>query len=734
VRLSTKEAALILGFLIQDEINFSVPSGPEDLMKMKEETYSLLESLHGTFNEVFINKLKENLEKKETDPEFVMDEKGFFGTGNMLTEPIFYSGTGVYDIQYLEFLDAKYARDKKWLKENMDFDIEKVKKISLRIKDILQAKSERVRLSRPREHLPEVRKQMKGEFTDEEWEKNTKELLPIMEIYQYVNLFFDNSSGDEVTNMNEIREEGWRSFYTGLIDLFVIRKSDFSAELEVESFLRNFSIVAGKDINSHLQTIGDYNEINAHPILRLDGERYFVPVAFLVFEAVYESPFYWMIDDDAYKDCAGENRGKVGEQLAYDFLVKVFGPKRTFKSVKIKSLRNKDSIKKRSDKTDIDVLCVLGNKALCVQVKSKKLTEFARKGRDDALGRDFEAAVQDAYDQGKVSRLEILTKKAQFIDENDKEIMLSEAINEIYIMGITTENYPSLTHQTSTLLKKEEGDPFPLFLTIFDLELLAHYLADPYDFLYYIRQRINLMDYFKADEEIVFLGYHLTQKLWRMPKYDFGMIDNAYGQLVDRNYYPYKLGMNVPTDGDRVANRWKDENFNRLCDRIKTINEPRITDVIFHLYDWSGDARENLVKYILSTKQKVAMDDKSHNFSMPPDEKNLPRVGVTYFAIKSNDYFELRDKLVALVHLRKYKSKGDTWIGFGSLKDSNEIIDSIFVDESPWEYNQELEKLSNEFLEGAGGGRFIRLGEKIGRNEKCPCGSGLKYKKCCGDI
>ena len=22
--------------------------------------------------------------------------------------------------------------------------------------------------------------------------------------------------------------------------------------------------------------------------------------------------------------------------------------------------------------------------------------------------------------------------------------------------------------------------------------------------------------------------------------------------------------------------------------------------------------------------------------------------------------------------------------------------------------------------------------EKIGRNEKCPCGSGLKYKKCCG--
>jgi uncharacterized protein YecA (UPF0149 family) len=26
----------------------------------------------------------------------------------------------------------------------------------------------------------------------------------------------------------------------------------------------------------------------------------------------------------------------------------------------------------------------------------------------------------------------------------------------------------------------------------------------------------------------------------------------------------------------------------------------------------------------------------------------------------------------------------------------------------------------------------VRRGEKIGRNDFCPCGSGKKYKKCCG--
>ena len=28
--------------------------------------------------------------------------------------------------------------------------------------------------------------------------------------------------------------------------------------------------------------------------------------------------------------------------------------------------------------------------------------------------------------------------------------------------------------------------------------------------------------------------------------------------------------------------------------------------------------------------------------------------------------------------------------------------------------------------------RPMRAGEKIGRNDPCPCGSGKKYKQCCG--
>ena len=52
----------------------------------------------------------------------------------------------------------------------------------------------------------------------------------------------------------------------------------------------------------------------------------------------------------------------------------------------------------------------------------------------------------------------------------------------------------------------------------------------------------------------------------------------------------------------------------------------------------------------------------------------------------------------------------------------------------PEEMPQEMQDMA--MAAEAGGGRRIetvrRQGRKIGRNEPCPCGSGKKYKKCCG--
>jgi len=723
--LNTNEASMLLGFLIQDVIDFSTPETPQDLIHLKQNTYELMEELHKSFLITFFEKLEKSSSETHDIKNYRKDMKEFFGTGDMLIEPIFYSGSGVYDFQYLEFLDRKYKYDKEWLSEEKDFDFTQVKNVVLQIKEIIHEKSKKVRLYDLKERLPEMIESLKKENPNEDWEKHTKDLLPTMELHQYVDLFFEDVKEGEYLSNNKIREAGWRSFYKKLIELFVVKKTDFKSNVNIEVFLEHFSITPAKGLNSQLQAIGDYNMIKSHPIIKIDDDKYFVPFTFSVFEAAYERPYYWMINDKEYKDQAAKNRGIVGEEITYDFLLKVFGTGRTFKSVKI-------TTKEGQDETDIDVLCILGSKALCVQVKSKKLTELSRKGDDKALNVDFQKAVQDAYEQGLVCRENILESRAIFTDENGKEIQLSEEIDEVYIMGTTTENYPSLTHQSHIMLDKKDEDPFPIILTIFDLELLTHYLDDPYDFLYYIRQRISLMDYFKADEEMAFLGFHLDKKLWKDPKYRMSAIDGSFGQLIDRNYYPLKAGLEVSDEGDAIKNRWRNEKFNQLCEELKNLNEAKVTDILFYLFDWSGYGRDKLVDFMVQTKQKSLDDGEAHDFSMPPDNSYSPRFGITYYSLNSDDITGLQTRLLALLQLRKYRSKGDVWIGFGSLKSSPNMIDIVVFDDQKWKYDKELERLSNTFWGGKRRGKLISFGKKIGRNEDCPCGSGLKYKKCCG--
>ena len=67
-------------------------------------------------------------------------------------------------------------------------------------------------------------------------------------------------------------------------------------------------------------------------------------------------------------------------------------------------------------------------------------------------------------------------------------------------------------------------------------------------------------------------------------------------------------------------------------------------------------------------------------------------------------------------------------------KRMNEVI-SIF-EKNGWKYNVELDKDKPEDITDLdillNWPKTQEAEKKVGRNEPCPCGSGKKYKKCCG--
>ncbi|MEZ3485692.1 MAG: SEC-C domain-containing protein [Lachnospiraceae bacterium] len=163
---------------------------------------------------------------------------------------------------------------------------------------------------------------------------------------------------------------------------------------------------------------------------------------------------------------------------------------------------------------------------------------------------------------------------------------------------------------------------------------------------------------------------------------------------------------------------------------------------------------------LLEQWQEIAYNEKA-------DRGQLQRFWATYFDIEKGIYEQLltnpEEEVKGTVKelAEKYGQEVLTMVGFldginESLKEENPIetmdedtVVSLAFDKeklyknmvaakADWLYDlpqwkdiyseEELKRLYKEQKESG----TIRKEKKIGRNDPCPCGSGKKYKKCCG--
>lgn len=87
----------------------------------------------------------------------------------------------------------------------------------------------------------------------------------------------------------------------------------------------------------------------------------------------------------------------------------------------------------------------------------------------------------------------------------------------------------------------------------------------------------------------------------------------------------------------------------------------------------------------------------------------------------TDDELEIAEYFLIKGDFNDERIKKSIFIGF--LPTTSNLFDKIYMEKKniPYNYNSEEQSLF-----------FMIPGGKIGRNDKCPCGSGKKYKKCCG--
>ncbi|EKA6562717.1 SEC-C domain-containing protein, partial [Salmonella enterica] len=489
-------------------------------------------------------------------------------------------------------------------------------------------------------------------------------------------------------------------------------------ELKVKSIINLFT--STENSNERFREVSEFNVYNAKPIVCKD-DRYYCFTPYSLSQSIYETPFFWMNDDREYKHVAAEHRGQFVENYVYNKMLGVFGKENVFKNVFIVNNRNETL-------GEIDVLVSFSDAVIIYQAKSKKLTIEARKGNNNAIQKDFQGAIQDAYEQG-VSCAQLIISGGNLAEQNFKPLILDSQVSRCYIVPIISEHYPALSFQVHQYLKTTNTDNIypPFVMDVFLLDVLTEFLRTPLYFLSYIDRRTTYNNKVFSSHELTVFSLHLKQNLWIDDECDMFMLqDDIYADLDIAMIARRKgvIGKNTP---DGLLTMHQDGFVKKIIRSLETENHKLAMDLGLLMLSLSSEAIENIDQMAKKTIYLSSIDKKHHDFSTV--------IGGIGFTVHSNYYDKSAAEKQLHTHCmkRKYITKVKKWIGIHVSPDTYIVNYGVMLDFN-WSYSEEIERtigpssIKNTLINVNG---IMTQVKRPGRNDPCFCGSGKKFKKCC---
>lgn len=661
-RLLRTEINTLMGLMIKAPIDWTLQA-PAQTQRLFDASERLLEELHEALSAAF--SLKPVLEGFERG-----EQVNPFEAGEVLREPMFYAGESAYNFQYLDFAARRYAGDAAWLQANVGFTIDQACRVAEAIDQKMM------------DRFNQVKEKLKATHPDE-WT-----MLP--------------------------------AFCVSVAE--VAAATALESEL-VEKILDKFCVPGGAN-NAGFVELQDFNLATATPLLRTPDGDYLSLQTNGLAEAIYESPFYWMLADKAYQPTQLQHRGAFTEDFLAERLKRVFGAANVLTNINV--LQGKKVV------AEIDVLVLWADRAIIVQAKSKRLTIEARKGNDQVIRKDFQQSVQDAYDQGLFCGECIGDTRYRFVQADGTEVTIP-AISEIFMFCVVSDHYPALSFQTRQFLKKRQVPRVraALVTDLFLVDVLTELLPTPLHLLSYIGRRAGYDDRIIAAQELTILGYHLKHNLW-LDDNTLLQIDEDFGVGVDLAMAVRRRGVPGAATPEGFLTHFKGTALGRVVRDIEDLAEPAVLEQGFQLLEMDGRAIADLNLLIDRQASRAAQDGQGHNGAVMLHDGT----GLSVLCSPDGDA-KAADDLAYICARRKYAQKADRWFGMCLSPAPARLRFGLRLAD-PWQQDDGMDELTagmqqamplqkmRQKLQGA------VAGPKVGRNDPCPCQSGKKFKKCCG--
>ena len=474
------------------------------------------------------------------------------------------------------------------------------------------------------------------------------------------------------------------------------------------------------DAGLKLTAISDYNKASTNPIIRLsDGTR----VAFLeygLFQALYDNPFYWITSDKAYLAKHSQTRGSFLEKFTEQRLCDVFPEQYVYRNVIFKRPGG-DAV------AEADAILLYGHRAFIVQAKSKRLTQAAWRGDDLAIGNDFKGAVQHAYDQAIQCIQQFRAGTSAFIGDDEIDLSRFGEIKEFYPICMTSEHYPALSFQSKIFLKLSPDNDIlhPIVMDVFTLDVIAEMLPTPLYFTDYLVKRAQAADRVIASHELVVLSWYIKSNLYIKEHEMFTLHDDVLVEL-DLAMAVRRAGIKGNATPSGQLTRFKGTFAGKILQYVDRSNRPDVHRLGEIILGMNGEAADALNDGITRITQLTSADFAQHDITV-----GLEGGGGITVHCNRKQHDEARALLEHHCTMRKYVEKANRW--YGVLVDWKGTPILMVGLESPWKFTPELESEAGAFrVRSRTHALYPTQSRKIGRNEQCPCGSGLKYKKCHG--
>ncbi len=554
-----------------------------------------------------------------------------FDRGEALREPIFYGGESAYNFQYLDLATRKYAADAEWLQTNCGFTIDDARAVVLAV--------ERVQSDR----FVEIRERMR-ELPPDEWT-----MLPCF-----------------VVTVAE-----------------VAAKAGMAPEL-VERVLSAFTLPDGER-NSGFESLHDFNMVCATPLLRMPSGEFLALQLYALAEAIYDTPFYWMGQDKNYLPTLAKHRCDFTEKFVAERLALVFGAEHVYANVDIRASRDTTA--------EIDVLVVWGDRAIVVQVKSKRLTLEARKGNDQVLRDDFKKSVQDAYDQAVQCARCLDDKRFRLTTADGRQVALPYKLKEIYIFCVVGDHYPALSFQARQFLKTAtipRVQP-PLVMDVFTIDAMTEMLQSPLQFLSYVNRRANYADRLSASQELTILAYHLKYNLWINPGVDLMYLSDDLSAGLDIAMAVRRRGISGAATPDGILTRFNATTLGRIVKEIEARPEPATIDLGFFLLTLSEDTIKSISQAInrLAERARAIGEHKDLTFGF-----KTSKTGLTLHCNDDPISFAVA-RLQLYCKRRKYKERASQWFGICINPKGLKVRFGVSLS-YPWKKNELMDEATRD--------------------------------------